>query len=1264
MESQTNPPIRVTQTLTPVSVRQLEAGRYIFDLGQNIVGWARLKVQGPRGTQVTLRFAENLKSDGSLLTDNLRTAENKDIYTLKGGSEETWEPRFTYHGFRYVEITGFPGTPTTQTLEGRIVHDDLPQTGSLTTSNDLLNRIYHNAVWSVRGNYRGMPTDCPQRDERHGWLGDRTMVSTGESFMFGNQSLYAKWLDDIESAQKPDGSLPDIVPSYWKYLTPSVTWPSAYVLIANMLYEQFGEDEPIRKHYASMKKWVTSLEKYSTNYIQEEDEYADWALPPESMTMTKSEDPARKTDGKLLNTAYYHYVLKLMERFATLTGNESDRAAFNSRAALVRSAFNQRFLNTATNQYSNNTVTANLVALACELVPDDRRDAVFSQITSVIEGKYNGHLSTGVVGTQWLMRTLTDHGRADLAYRIATNTGYPSWGYMVQNGATTTWELWNGNKAPSFMNSGNHVMLLGDMPIWLYENLAGIKSGEAGFKSIVMKPTPVGNLNTLSSTFVSAYGPITSNWAVKNQQFRWNVTIPGNTTALVAIPADNLASVLESNQPAEEATGVTFLRMEDGRALFQVASGSYEFLSTPTAYGNRPPLAPGFSPPSGLVNKAYTYTIPAFTDPEGSPVAHALSGTIAGLSFNPSTRVLSGTPTQAGSYPLVVRGTDTGGASTTAVMTVVITHNLSVYDGYLDQVRCDSITGWAWNRDKPNLAIPVDFLAGPTLETASLIGTTSADIYRQDLKNAGKGNGAHGYRFKVPERIKDNQTHTIWGRADGLFVLKWSPKTLTCVGTPAPVNQPPVAPAVASLTAISGESFATTLPVFTDPDTSDLLTYSLTGSVSGLNFNIDTRILSGTPTTTGTFSLTYAAHDGTVSVPIVISLTVAEPPVVNQPPVAPAMTSLTATTGQPFSTTLAVFTDADPLTYTITGEVPGLSFNTLNRVLSGTPTQAGSFTLTYAASDGKVTVPAPVAITVSNPEPVNQPPTAPATLPLSATIGQAFSTTLPPFSDPENGPLTHTLSGLPSGLSFTAGNRVLSGTPTAAGTHTLTYSATDNKGAKTTLSLSLTIGIAGNYEGFLDVVNCGIFSGWVWDRNQPNAAVTIEFLEGPTLATAQSVGTTSAHIFRQDLLNAGKGNGAHGYQFNVPASLKNNQPRTIWSRVLGNSYVLMWSPKTVTCAPGQQRVGASPADDLTAQFSLTPNPTNGRVTVRFRLAKNQKARLSVTDLVGRTLRQREIWGTGQPQEETLDLSQGADGLHFIHLRTDQQTQSGRVLLHR
>jgi alpha-L-rhamnosidase len=1301
LESQTNPPIRVIQTLKPVSVQQPEPGKYVFDLGQNMVGWARLKVQGTRGTQVTLRFAENIKSDGTLMVDNLRTAEAKDIYTLKGGGEETWEPRLTYHGFRYVEVSGYPGTPTAQSLEGRVVHDDLPQTGTLTTSNDLLNRIYNNALWSVRGNYRGIPTDCPQRDERQGWLGDRATVSTGESFMYGNQSLYAKWLDDIESAQKPDGGIPDIVPSYWKYATPSVTWPSAYVLVANMLYEQFGDDEPIRKHYASMKRWVTYLEKYSTNYIQQADEYGDWALPPESMYLTKTEDSTRRTDGTLLNTAYYFYVLKRMERFAVITGNEADRQAFSSRAALVRTAFNQTFLNPLTNQYDNNTVTANLVALGCGLVPDERRSAVFSQITAVIEGRFNGHISTGVVGTQWLMRTLTTNGRPDLAMRLATNTGYPSWGYMVQNGATTTWELWNGNKAPAFMNSGNHVMLLGDLPIWFYENLAGIKSGEAGFKSIVMRPVPTGDLNRVNSTFASAYGTIASDWTLQNEQFRWKITVPGNTTALVSIPADNLASVREGNQPAEKATGVTFLRMEDGRAFFQVGSGSYDFLSAPGHSENRPPVAPGFSPPDGIVSKSYAYTVPAFTDPEGGTVTHAISGTITGLSFNPATRLLSGTPTTAGTYPLVVEATDTEGASTTATLSIVIHNNLTVYDGYLDKVRCDSITGWAWNRDRPNYAVTIEFLEGPTVETARFVGTVVADVFRQDLKTAGKGNGAHGYRFKVPESLKDNQTHTIWGRAEGIYTLKWSPKTLTCEGTETPppvVNLPPVAPSPVSVSATVGQIYTTTLAPFTDPE-NGALTYSVSGTVPGLGFNAATRVLSGTPTTAGTFSLTYTATDAQnlgdqVTVTVTVSSMATTPGL-----------SLAGYDGYLSTVNCEVFSGwvwhRDKPNLPLTVELlDGPTLETarfVDKILAdvfrqdlktagkGNGNHGYIFTVPQSLKDNQdhkiwarvegsayLLRLSPKSFTCEStttpppPPSTNQAPVAPSMASLTATIGQAFTTTLAAFSDPENGPLSYAVTGLPTWLGFNTGTRVLSGTSNTTGTHTLTYSATDNKNVRTSLTVTLTVNpipVTGNFEGYLDVVNCATISGWIWNRDRPNSVVTIEFLEGSTLGTAQVAGTVPADIFRQDLKNAGKGNGIHGYVFTVPQSLKNNQTRTIWGRVQGGNYILIWSPKTINCAPGQ-RIGVGADSELLSDLFLTPNPTTGRVTARFQLAENEKGRLSVTDLYGRTLHEQEVRGTGRPQEETVDLSQNAVGMHFIHLKIDRKTVGGRVLLHR
>ncbi|PRY45541.1 alpha-L-rhamnosidase [Spirosoma oryzae] len=583
LESQINPPIRIMETLRPRAIRSLPNGTYVVDMGQNITGWLRIRVAGARGTRLTMRFGELVNGDGSVYQENLRSALQTDTYVLKGEGTEVWEPRFTYHGFRYVEITGLTTPPTVAQFDGCVIYDEMAHSGTFSSSNPVLNQIVTNADWGIKGNYRGMPTDCSQRDERLGWLGDRTTGAQGESFLFDNQSLYAKWLQDIEDAQTDEGSIPDVAPSYWKLYTDNATWPAAYATIAAMLYDQYGDDRPIRAHYASMKRWIQYIDRYQQDYNYWKDEYGDWAVPPESPEIIITQDPTRKTPFDVLGSTHYYRILTLLERFATITGNDADRVWFAERARLVRDAFNRNHWDTSKQQYANNTTTANLLPLAFGMVPDDRRDRVTANLLSRLTGEYNTHVSSGVVGVQWLMRTLTTVGRPDLAYQIATNTTYPSLGYMTQQGATTIWELWNGNTASAFMNSGNHVMLLGDLLIWLYENVAGIKATEPGFRRLSMSPTPVGNLNQVSASHVSPYGPIASGWIKNERGFRWTVTIPGNCRAEVAIPATSPELVWEGSRRALESPDLVFLRQESDRVVFAVGSGTYVFTNIPPA---------------------------------------------------------------------------------------------------------------------------------------------------------------------------------------------------------------------------------------------------------------------------------------------------------------------------------------------------------------------------------------------------------------------------------------------------------------------------------------------------------------------------------------------------------------------------------------------------------------------------------------------------------------------------------------------------------
>ncbi|MCJ8210012.1 glycoside hydrolase family 78 protein [Mucilaginibacter sp. RS28] len=576
LEAQMNEPQRVLQKIKPVSIKQ-SGSAWILDLGQNMAGWLQLKVKGKAGEQVTLRFAETLQKGGSIYTRNLRDAKSTDVYTLKGAGIETWHPDFVFHGFRFVEVSGYPGTPAIDDFEGQVVSDDLENTGTFETSDSTINHIYRNSYWGILSNYKGMPVDCPQRNERMPWLGDRAVGSLGESFVFANGNLYAKWLDDIEEAQTPEGAIPDVAPAYWNYYSDNMTWPGTYILVADMLYNQFDDKAPIEKHYASMKKWLDYMRaKYLKNDLMTKDKYGDWCVPPESPELIHSKDPARNTDGTLIATAYYYHLLSLMKGFAILLNKPTDAAAFDGLMRKTATAFNVRYFDQNTFRYDNNTVTANLLPLYFGMVPQAYQQQVFGNIVEKIK-ENNVHISTGVIGTQWLMRCLTKYGRADLAYRIAANGDYPSWGYMVNHGATTIWELWNGDTANPEMNSHNHIMLLGDLIAWYYQGLAGIRAQSPGFKTIEMKPAFDSGLSDVKASYRTPYGLIKSAWKKTGNGLNWQVTLPSNTKAVLAIPAKNIAAITIDGAAIAGQKDIKAAVEKSGLVKIEIGSGDYNF---------------------------------------------------------------------------------------------------------------------------------------------------------------------------------------------------------------------------------------------------------------------------------------------------------------------------------------------------------------------------------------------------------------------------------------------------------------------------------------------------------------------------------------------------------------------------------------------------------------------------------------------------------------------------------------------------------------
>ena len=553
LSAQPNPNITVMEKLKPISLFK-KGDKWYLDMGQNMVGFIDMKARGQQaGDVITLRFAELLTPDSLLYTANLRSAECTDRYIVTNNSQLStdsklstlnselhWHPMFVYHGFRYVEISGLRETPNLNDFEGWVIYDEMPVTGSFETSNEIVNAVYHNAYWGIRSNYRSMPTDCPQRDERLGWTGDRTTGNFGESYIFDNHQLYAKWLSDGDDSQWDNGSLPNVIPPYWRGYTDNMTWPGAMVTVTDMLYTRFGDTEPIRQHYAAWKKWMLHMKNdYMRAGLMPRDTYGDWCMPPESLELIHSSDPNRITESTVISTPFYCYLCGKMAKFAEILGFDDDVAFFKQEITTTTIAFNDKYFNRVTGVYANNTVTANILPLWFGMVPKGLENKVLESIVDKTMNECDGHVSTGVIGIQQLMRCLTEYGRGDLALKIASNDTYPSWGYMVRNGATTIWELWNGNTADPAMNSGNHVMLLGDLILWEYEYLGGIRALEPGYSKIQLKPYPIEGLDFVNCAYNSVSGRIESNWKRAGNHFEWDIVIPANTTAEVCLPTAN-----------------------------------------------------------------------------------------------------------------------------------------------------------------------------------------------------------------------------------------------------------------------------------------------------------------------------------------------------------------------------------------------------------------------------------------------------------------------------------------------------------------------------------------------------------------------------------------------------------------------------------------------------------------------------------------------------------------------------------------------------
>ena len=515
-------------TENSIGMTKVGEKKFIVDFGTNNTGRIHLSsVAIPVGDTIQVRYAETIEKDGnSVYTANLREAQNTDIFVGNGKAIDL-TTEFLWHGFRYIEVTGISEKDANR-IQRQLMTDDLISTASLSVSGDddgMLNKILDNARRGILSNYKGIPMDCPQRDERMPWLGDRTMGCFGESYMTHNHTLYTKWLQDICDAQRSDGNISDVCPSYWRLYNGNITWPAVLPFGMEMLRLHYGDERPMLEHAENVKRFLAFAKKKSgKDGLITYDRYGDWCVPPATLDEVVTKDSTRMTHGALLSSCYYYYICKLM--------------SMDDEAETTKAAINRTFLHDGC--YANGTVTANLLPLVMDIVPHADRDSVQANFIRRVTGDTGeAHIDCGVIGISWLMRYMSKAGLTDVAWSIATTKTYPGWGYMVENGATTIWELWNGNTANPSMNSGNHVMMLGDLIPWAYECLAGIAPDPAqpGFKHVVMRPDfSINALNGVTATYPSVYGDIRSSWSRKNGVTTWTVTIPANTIATLYLP--------------------------------------------------------------------------------------------------------------------------------------------------------------------------------------------------------------------------------------------------------------------------------------------------------------------------------------------------------------------------------------------------------------------------------------------------------------------------------------------------------------------------------------------------------------------------------------------------------------------------------------------------------------------------------------------------------------------------------------------------------
>lgn len=570
-------PIRRMEEISAISMTEPRPGVYVFNLGQNMVGWARLTAKGKPGQKIVVRHAEMLNPDGTIYTENLRAAVATDTYYLAGKSKRAYEPNFTFHGFQYVEVTGLDYKPKLSDVVGVVLYSDLPQAGWFECSEPLVNKLTLNSLWGQKGNFLDVPTDCPQRDERAGWTGDAQVFMKTACFNMNSPAFYTKWLVDLcDDSQNANGGFGDVAPWLSEVGSGNTGWADAGPVCNWRMFEMYGDTRVMEQHYAELVRYLDYLDRTSENFVRDTGSFGDWLRL------------AGPQKSKAIATAYYAYSAQTMTRIAEALGKHDDAAKYRELARNIATTFVKNYVKAdgqIIDEKNETGQTFYALAFGLDLIPAELKDKVADQFAESIH-QQNDHLATGFLGTPFVLFALQKAGHTDLAYKLVLNKTYPSWLQQVIWGSTTMWERWDGWRPEKGfqdpgMNSFNHYWL-GCVSEWLFTQAAGIDTDGPGFKRIVIRPeivNPERGFSWVNASYNSIRGSIVSRWKLDGDQFRLEIAIPGNTTATVYVPAKSISDVTESGKAIEHAPNVKLVRMENGRAVLEVGSGNYKFVS-------------------------------------------------------------------------------------------------------------------------------------------------------------------------------------------------------------------------------------------------------------------------------------------------------------------------------------------------------------------------------------------------------------------------------------------------------------------------------------------------------------------------------------------------------------------------------------------------------------------------------------------------------------------------------------------------------------